>query len=279
MEQLTPNRRVYTQAELYQIRDSSAKATALVTAATGAVTTTAHGYLPNGVPLRSNGIKLCLKKTSRGCRAGRKKRLRKEKTLRYVDTTIASNTPHLNITLLNAHSVRNDKTTMVTEHLDDCTEIALLTETWLKVEDLITQNELTPPDFDLKTKNRKVKIGGGIALLHRSNLPFKTLLHDNDYSQFGFLQATCSKPPFTIASIYRPQLGVDGKLNSMSAFLDEFNNLMTRLAILPGNVIVAGYFNFHNHNTTALQFERGKQIILESGFQQIVDKPTHRVLT
>ena len=47
MEQLTPNRRVYTRAELYQIRDSSAKATALVTAATGAVTTTAHWYLPN----------------------------------------------------------------------------------------------------------------------------------------------------------------------------------------------------------------------------------------
>ena len=277
MEQLTPNRRVYTRAELYQIRDSSAKATALVTAATGAVTTTAHWYLPNDVLLRSNGIKLCSKKTRRGCRAGRKKRLGKEKTLRCVDTTIASNTPHLNITLLNAHSVRNDKTTMVTEHLDDCnTDIALLTETWLKDEDLITQNELTPPDFDLKTKNRKVKIGGGIALLHRSNLPSKTLSHDNDYSQFEFLQATCSKPPFTIALIYRPQLGVDGKLNSMSAFLDEFNNLMTRLAILPGNVIVAGDFNFHNHNTTAEQFGRGKQIILESGFQQIVDKPTHR---
>ena len=51
---------------------------------------------------------------------------------------------------------------------------------------------------------------------------------------------------------------------------------MTRLAILPGSVIVAGDFNFHNHNTTAQQFERVKQIILESGFQQIVDKPTHR---
>ena len=102
------------------------------------------------------------------------------------------------------------------------------------------------------------------------------LSHDNDYSQFEFLQATCSKPPFTISLIYRPQLGVDGKLNSMSDFLDEFNSLMTRLAILPGNVIVAGDFNFHNHNTTAEQFERGKQIILESGFQQIVDKPTHR---
>ena len=153
-------------------------ATALVTAATGAVTTTAHWYSPNDLLLRSNGIKLCSKKTRRGCRAGRKKRLRKEKTLRCVDTNIASNTPHLNITLLNAHSVRNDKATMVTEHLDDCnTDIALLTETWLKDEDLITQNELTPPAFDLKTKNRKVKIGGGIALLHRSNLPFKTLSH------------------------------------------------------------------------------------------------------
>ena len=51
---------------------------------------------------------------------------------------------------------------------------------------------------------------------------------------------------------------------------------MTRLAILPGNVMAAGDFNFHNHNTTAEQLERGKQIILESGFQQIVDKPTHR---
>ena len=65
-------------------------------------------------------------------------------------------------------------------------------------------------------------------------------------------------------------------LTCMSAFLDEFNNLMTHLAILPCNVIVAGDFNFHNHNTTAAKFERGKQIILESGFQQIVDQPTHR---
>ena len=31
---------------------------------------------------------------------------------------------------------------------------------------------------------------------------------------------------------------------------------MTRLAILPGKVIGAGDFNFHNHTTTAEQFEQ-----------------------
>ena len=79
MEQLTPNRRVYTRAELYQIRDSSAKATALVTAATGAVTTTAHGYLANGVLLRSNGIKLCSKKTRRSAVLEERRGLEKRK--------------------------------------------------------------------------------------------------------------------------------------------------------------------------------------------------------
>ena len=105
----------------------------------------------------------------------------------------------------------------LTEHLDDCnTDIALLlTETWLKDEDLITQNELTPPDFDPKTKKRQVKTGGGIAILHTSNLPFKTLSHDNDYSKFEYLQVAWSKPPLTIVLIYRPQLGLDGTLNSI----------------------------------------------------------------
>ena len=42
------------------------------------------------------------------------------------------------------------------------------------------------------------------------------------------------------------------RMESLTAFLDEFNSLMTYLAILPGNVIVAGDFNFHNHNITAV---------------------------
>ena len=50
----------------------------------------------------------------------------------------------------------NDKTTMVTEHLDDCnTDIALLTETWLNNGDLITKNDLTPPEFDFETKKKQ----------------------------------------------------------------------------------------------------------------------------
>ena len=54
--------------------------------------------------------------------------------------------------------MRNDKTTMVTEHLDDCnTDIALLTETWLNDGDLITKNDLTPPEFDFKTKKKTEK--------------------------------------------------------------------------------------------------------------------------
>ena len=86
--------------------------------------------------LRDNDI-CAVRKTRRGRRARKTTRNNQLYHSRSCkSTSLVSNTPHLNITLLNAHSVRNDKTTMVTEHQDDCnTDIALLTGTWLKDED------------------------------------------------------------------------------------------------------------------------------------------------
>ena len=119
--------------------------------------------------LRDNGI-CAVRKTRRGRRARKTtsndqlQHFSSCKSESDISTSISikSKTFFLNSTLLNVRSVRN-KTVLVTDILTECeTDIALLTETWLKDDDQVVMNKITPPGF----KNRTTKRGGGVAVLH-----------------------------------------------------------------------------------------------------------------
>ena len=67
-----------------------------------------------------------------------------------------------------------------------------------------------------------------------------------------------------IVTIYRPPPSNANRLSSV-LFFEEFSTLAEQLAVAPGNVLIAGDFNFHADNpddTDAIKFTS----ILESSF-------------
>ena len=60
-------------------------------------------------------------------------------------------------------------------------DILLLQETWLRKSDtaLITHIQKYKSDIVQERKNRKVDIGGGVAMVHNSNLKMRQLRTEN----------------------------------------------------------------------------------------------------
>ena len=105
-------------------------------------------------------------------------------------------------------------------------------------------NKFTPPGFTLKFKNRTTKRGGSVAVLHKSShLNFLTRSSWN-FSEIEYIELSCDKPSFVIVLLYRlPLCG-----GNISKFLNEFDTLMTAMAVSPSMVLVAGDFNLHENN-------------------------------
>ena len=79
------------------------------------------------------------------------------------------------------------------------------------------------------------------------------------------LQLSCGKP-----SYYRQPY------SSVSCFLDEFEDLVTSLAILPGRLLVLGDFNVHLDDPLSPGVNRMTNILTSTGLVQHVTGPTHR---
>ena len=111
---------------------------------------------------------------------------------------------YLNVLLLNARSVRGEKTVLISEHIMHFkADIVLLTETWLKDGDEPVMNELTPPGFDSKFLHRAIKKGGGLGIIFNSKLTFKSS-ERKTFIEFECLEVISTKPHIIFVLIYRP---------------------------------------------------------------------------
>lgn len=118
----------------------------------------------------------------------------------------------IKIELFNAQSITN-KSCLIHDHiLDKCSDLMCLTETWHQ------------PDtgYCYRQKARSTGRGGGLAVIHRSDLGL-SLVTLPELSSFKCLAFKC-KPPLstTILLIYRPP-----KPNS--SFIPEMSNLLNIL--------------------------------------------------
>ena len=92
----------------------------------------------------------------------------------YITTSASDQSRCLdnNVTIctLNAQSVRNKTLSLAdfiqTEHVDIC----VITETWLKSDDDVVMGDLTPNGYTLYNHNRSERMGGGLAVIHNSNV-------------------------------------------------------------------------------------------------------------
>ena len=103
-----------------------------------------------------------------------------------------------------------------TENIDIC----VLTETWLKQEDepWIQACDLSKNGLQMDVFNRPVKKGGGLAVVHRSNIKLKKL----DKGKKKSWQLKQGGNRYSLIGIYRPPYS-DTNRATIKNFIDEFN--------------------------------------------------------
>ena len=89
-------------------------------------------------------------------------------------------------------------------------------------------------------------------------------------THFEVLQLSCDKPSYYFVLIYRPPS------SNTSDFLNEFENLVTSLAIIPGRLLILGDFNIHFDNALSQGVSRITNILASTGLVQHVIGSTHR---
>jgi len=80
---------------------------------------------------------------------------------------------------------------------------------------------------------------------------------------------------FSIGCVYRTPPSTANKL-TVPAFLEEFDSFLDTINALPGKIMLVGDFNVHWNKPTHSDVRRFMTIVSSFGFNQHVDKPTHR---
>ena len=211
-----------------------------------------------------------IKHAHRGCRAGVSKHKR-----------TSANYPSVNnakLGLLNSRSARSNADLVKDHLLDYDLDMLALTETWFKPGELDPlAASAIPPGYKLHHVPRKNRKGGGVALFFKSLLDISPAPKPRKTpSTFEFMEVTLllHATNTRIIVVYRPPPSKKARA-PFSVFLQEFSDLLDRVAISTGNLIVLGDFNVHwevkNHPNT-----RNLHDLLERhNLQQRVTSMTH----
>ena len=174
--------------------------------------------------------------------------------------------------LINCRSVVNKtqeiKLKLVNNNLDLC----ILTETWIKEGDTITPTRLCPNGYKSLSISRQDKVGGGIAIVYKSELNI-SLARDEPYKTMessSFIISTVNRQ-INLITIYRPPD------TNVLEFCNEFANLPETNINLSGELILLGDINIAVNKP----FDLGPATFLDvlDSFNLVnkVDKPTHRL--
>ena len=109
------------------------------------------------------------------------------------------------VCLGNAQSARNKVDTLTGYILEEDLDITVLTETWLKDGDIAMTRDLAPDGFSIYNVNRKLKSGGGVAIIYRDGLIFKPTNHKHFESlEYILGSVSNSTTQVTLLVVYRP---------------------------------------------------------------------------
>ena len=135
--------------------------------------------------------------------------------------------------LVNIQSLRN-KDLALRYHLTAYqTDICVTTETWLKNNDAdkiwLEASELNNNGYKLDAVNRNKRKGGGIALIHDTNIKVKKKSHRNmKLFKNCIWKVTAKESTITILVVYRPPY-INKNQSTINIFLDAFTEWMTNL--------------------------------------------------
>jgi exonuclease III len=176
--------------------------------------------------------------------------------------------------LYNVRSVVNKSLAIRDFIIDNDLDLIALTETWLTDDSDHTIDQLTPEGYSIINVPREDKVGGGIALLYKSNLNIRSI-NSNTFNTFEKLECTVTLPTglYTIVIIYRPPCNQKNGFTLLS-FLDEFEHFLSQVVPLSNKLIITGDFNIPigHDSPSSLEFEH---LLQSYNMKQLVTSPTH----
>lgn len=185
-----------------------------------------------------------------------------------------------NFGLLNARSAKQkdgtaDKPSEIHDLIsDNDLDILVITETWLRGDttDSVAVGDMTPNGYCFVHAPRMEGRGGGLAVIHKSNIKM-TKFHRFTFKTFECfsISANISGVSLKLCALYKPP-----KFAASSQFLEEFSSLVEQLTSSPGELILLGDFNLHvdipsNHDATKFL-----NILESTNLLQHVNLPTHQ---
>ena len=152
---------------------------------------------------------------------------------------------------------------------DQQLDILCLSETWLSPQ--ISDLFLTFPGYDVLRQDREGRRGGGVAILHRSEMEVQQLV----MPACGPLETLWTSVswrggrPTTVGVVYRPP---DSPVTSSLEHLQE----QLKAARCHGRpVFLLGDINLNILDSAAPQIRRYHSMLSELGMTQLVNRPTH----
>ena len=183
----------------------------------------------------------------------------------------------INICQINARSVCN-KTIILNELCKDRNaDILIITETWLSgnISDNAIINELTPSGYSFIHTARSDKKGGGIAIIHRTQIKCK-IRTISKKSSFECMEVYITMPLLNaiLSCIYRPPPSPTNNLTNIQ-FITEFDQYIEQLVIKPANILIYGDFNIHMDVKNDPTTKKFVNCLQSHNLKQLIHQPSH----
>ena len=184
-----------------------------------------------------------------------------------VTPVAASTNRDATFMLLNTRSLNNKALLMYDIIQDKKIDFLCLTETWQSQQDFLTLNQATPPDYAYIQKPRSLGRGGGLAVIHRSNIQVKEFpVTSTSFECLHFALAGTAQ--LQVLLIYRPP-------KASTHFLSELAGLLATICPMYPSTILLGDFNIHV-DSASCSFASDFMTLLDCfSITQHVIGPTH----
>ena len=174
--------------------------------------------------------------------------------------------------LINCRSVINKTQEVQLKLIRNNLDLCILTETYIKEGETVTPARLCPNGYKSLSISRQGKIGGGTAIVYKSELNISSL-RDEPYKTMEsslFIISTGNKQ-LNLIAIYRPPN------TNVLEFCNELASLLETIINSSSELILLGEFNIAVNKPS----DAGPATILDvlDSFNLVnkVDKPTHRL--
>ena len=184
---------------------------------------------------------------------------------------------------LNPWSVVNKTTAIKDFIITHKTDVLLICESWLNDDgsskpQRICQHDMLPSSHELIHMPRPDgKRGGGTAILIKKAFQTRILHYSRsitDQFEYLIIKVTINRVSVRIIVLYRPDPTAVNNLN-VNLFWKEFEKFLSKYAVCPEEVIIAGDLNFHLEKLNDRHTLKLNSILEGFGLEQKIQEPTH----